>query len=234
MATIHRGRIPPAIRTMLDAAVRRDYPEFMIRIALISLTTAFCALADQDLPVPAQTAPPDVIESAVAAVRDLGEEVVLGRYHVAIERMNPMWKNRAARRAGGMAALEQQLQDVGRQMVRQGVSVISSRPQGDPRVFEVRPSRETRTEDGETVEEMVYREWLIFVPTVTKYRIMMEGEPRPVVIESTGFQIAVSAKNPLEWSFIDGSSVTVNDLRSMFRTLPQDLELPPIERREAR
>ena len=205
----------------------------MFRTALISLTIATGALAEDSMPVPARTAPADVVESAVVAVRDLGEEVVLGRYHVAIERMNPMWKDRAARRAGGMDVLEEQLQGVARQMVRQGVSVISSRPQGPPRVFEVWPGRQTRTVEGETVEEMIYTKWLIFVPTITTYRIMMEGEPRPVVIESTGFQIAVSDKQPLDWSFIDGSSVTVNDLRSMFRTLPQDLELPPIERREA-
>ena len=206
----------------------------MFRIALISLSVASVSLAEDALPVPARTAPPDVIESAVSAVRDLGEEVVLGRYHAAIERMNPMWKERAARRAGGMEALENQLQGVAREMVRQGVSVISSRPQGRPRVFEVSPGRQTRTVEGESVEKIIYTKWFVLVPTITTYRIMMEGEPRPIVIESTGFQVAISDKQPLDWTFIDGSSVTVNELRSLFLTLPKDLELPPIERREAR
>lgn len=202
----------------------------MFRITAFSLITALSALADDALPAPAPAAPADVVASAVDAVRDLGEQVVLGRYHVAIERMNPMWKDRAARRAGGIATLEEQLQGVARQMVRQGISIISSRPLGQPRVFEVWPGKN----EGENEEELVFNKWLIFVPTVTTYRIMVEGEPRPFVIESTGFQVAVSDKQPLDWSFIDGSSVSVNELRSLFINLPADVELPPIERRELR
>ncbi len=204
----------------------------MIFVTLAALSTA---LADDDvMPAPARTAPDAVIESAVKAVRELGEEVVLGRFHVAIEKMNPMWKKRAARRAGGMEALEEQLRQIGPRLVREGVSVISSKPEGKPTVFEVWPGRKTRTENGETVEEMIYTKWLIFVPTLTTYRVMLEGERSARVIESTGFQVAVSEKDPLDWTFIDGSSVTVNELRSLFLTLPQDLELPPIKRREAR
>ncbi len=206
----------------------------MRRILVILIFSVTGLFADDSLPVPAATAPPEVVASAVAAVRDLGEQVVLGRYHVAIERMNPVWKDRAARRAGGMAALEQQLNQVGREMVRQGVSIIASQPQGKPRVFEVTPGRLTRIVDGQSVEEMIYTKWLIFVPTITTYRIIREGEPRPLVVESTGFQVAVSAKDPLDWTFIDGASVSVNELRSLFISLPADVELPPIERREAR
>jgi len=206
----------------------------MRRISVIFFFSVIGLFADESLPIPATTAPPEVVASAVAAVRDLGEQVVLGRYHVAIERMNPVWKDRAARRAGGMAALENQLNQVGREMVRQGVSIISSHPQGKPRVFEVTPGRHTRIVDGQSVEEMIYTKWLIFVPTITTYRIIREGEPRPLVVESTGFQVAVSDKDPLKWTFIDGASVTVNELRSLFITLPADVELPPIERREAR
>lgn len=206
----------------------------MLRIAAFCFITTLAAAADDLLPVPATTAPPEVVAGAIDAVRNLGEQVVLGRFHVAIERMNPVWKERAARRAGGMEALQQQLQEVPRQMVRQGISIIASAPKGQPRVFEVSPAARNAMIDGQLVERMVYTRWLIFVPTVTTYRIMLEGETRPTVIESTGFQIAVSEKDPLDWTFIDGASITVNDLRSLFRTLPKDLELPPIERREVR
>ena len=82
-------------------------------------------------------APPDVVASAVAAVDKLGEEVVLGRYQVAVERMNPMWKERTAKRMGGMEALEKQLDGVATQMVQQGISMISFKPQGQPRSYEV-------------------------------------------------------------------------------------------------
>jgi hypothetical protein len=205
----------------------------MFRIAALCMISTLGALAEDSFPNPATTAPPEVVSSAVAAVRHLGEQVVLGRYHVAVERMNPMWKERAARRAGGMKALMEQLDGVARQMVEQGVSIIASAPKGQPRVFEVSPGRKKSIVDGQEVEQMIYTRWLILVPTVTTYRILVEGEPRPVVIESTGFQVAVSEKDPLDWTFIDGASITVNELRSLFLTLPKDLELPPIERREA-
>lgn len=205
----------------------------MFRIAALCMITTLGVLAEDSFPNPATTAPPEVVASAVAAVRALGEQVVLGRYHVAVERMNPMWKERAARRAGGMDKLMEQLDGVALQMVQQGVSIIASAPKGQPRVFEVSPGRKKTVVDGQEVEQMIYTRWLILVPTVSTYRIMVEGEPRPVVIESTGFQVAVSDKDPLDWTFIDGASITVNELRSLFLTLPKDLELPPIERREA-
>lgn len=188
--------------------------------------------AQDSLPNPSTTAPDAVVASAVQAVRELGEQVVLGRYQYAIDRMNPMWKDRAARRAGGMAALEGQLNQVTREMVRQGISVIDSKPQGVPRAIEVWPGTRRREVDGQTIEEPIYTKWLVFVPTVTTYRVVMEGQPRPMRIESTGFQVAISEKEPLHWSFIDGSSVTINELRSLFITLPSDFVLPPIERRE--
>jgi hypothetical protein len=53
-----------------------------------------------------------------------------------------------------------------------------------------------------------------------------------VIIESTGFQVAISDKGKADWTFIDGSAVSVNDLRSLFGNLPQDLELPPLEKRQ--
>jgi len=198
--------------------------------AVILLMSAIGASAEDAFPTPATTAPPEVVASAVAAVRALGEQVELGRYQYAIDRMNPMWKDRAARRVGGMANLERQLQDVPRRMLRDGVSIISSHPQGEPKAFEVSPGRANPDGSG----EIVYKKWLVFVPTITKSRVIRENEPRPIHFESIGFQVAVSDKDPLDWTFIDGSSVTVNELRSIFITLPADFELPPTELREAR
>ena len=76
--------------------------------------------------------------------------------------------------------------------------------------------------------------WLVLVPTVTKFRAQLKGDPVAVNIESTGFQVAICEKGKDDWTFIDGSGVTVNDLRSLFITLPQDLELHPLEKRQIR
>lgn len=184
-----------------------------------------------------QAAPADVVASAVSAVGRLGDEVVLGKYQVAIERMNPKWKERVANRMGGMDVLEKQLSGVARQMVQQGVSMISFRPQGLPRSFEVSPGKKEETVNGQVVENLIFKQWLVLVPTSTKFRIMqkIEGQPpKAYMIESIGFQAAICDKGENEWTFIDGSGLSVNELRGLFGTLPQDLQLPPVEKKEIR
>ena len=182
----------------------------------------------------AQNVPPEVTASAVRAVEDLGREVVLGRYQVAVERMYPAWKERTAKKVGGMDKLEEQLEGVAKQMLQQGISITDFKPAGQPRAFEVFPGKEVEVVDGKEIEKLRYTKWLVLVPTVTNFRAMIKGDPVAVNIESTGFQVAISDKGTDEWSFIDGSAVTVNELRSLFITLPKDLELPPLEKRQIR
>ena len=185
------------------------------------------------------TAPPEVVASAVAAVASLGDEVVRGRYQVAVERMNPVWKERTAKRlasAGepdGMKALEKQLAGVAQQMVQQGISMISFRPQGQPRAYEVGAGKKVEKINGQEVESLVFNQWMVLIPTVTKFRITRQNE-KTLVIESIGFQVAVSDKGKDNWTFIDGSGLSVNDLRGLFFNLPQDMQLPPVEKRESR
>ncbi|RPJ34539.1 MAG: hypothetical protein EHM17_06200 [Verrucomicrobiaceae bacterium] len=181
-----------------------------------------------------EPAPPAVLASAVAAVAKLGDEVVLGRYQVAIERMNPVWKERTAARMGGMEALEKQLAGVAAQMVQQGISMISFKPQGQPRAYGVSPGKKTIKENGRDIERLVFTKWLVLVPTVTTFRIIQQGKPRPLVIESTGYQIAISEKDKSDWTFIDGAALKPADLRGLFITLPPDMELPPVGKREVR
>lgn len=178
-------------------------------------------------------APPEVVAEAVAAVNRLGDEVVLGRYQVAIERMNPQWKERTARRIGGMAVLEQKLAAVAREMLQQGVSMISFKPQGQPRSFEVDPGKKEEIVNGELIENLIFKTWLVLIPTATKFRIMIAGEIKPRVIENIGFQVAICEKGKNNWTFIDGSGLSVNDLRELYFTLPQDLQLPQLARHEA-
>ena len=107
-------------------------------------------LAEQETPstetfgeaeVIAEPIPQDIVQSAISAVAALGNEVVLGRYQTALDRMNPLWKERMAQRMGGMQALEQQLAKVPEEMVRQGISMLSSKPEGAPLVHQVGPQK---------------------------------------------------------------------------------------------
>jgi len=184
--------------------------------------------------VTSEPVPPQVVAAASAAVAKLGDEVVLGRYQVAVERMYPLWKERAAKRMGGMDVLEKQLAGVGAQMVQQGISIISFKPQGQPRAYEVVPGTKVVKENGVSVSKLVYTKWMVLVPTVRKIRIQREGVLKAVVIESTGYQVAISDKGKNDWTFMDGADLKLNDLRGLFVTLPQNLELPPVEQRESR
>ena len=180
--------------------------------------------------------PDEAIESAVAAVAALGREVVQGRYHIALERMNPKWKMRFAKRAGGMKELERQLAAVPAEMMRQGISMVSFMPQGKPRGYGVSPVNRQIKEQGIAVERLVCTQWLVLVPTVTRFKILQSQPGQPakwVEIESIGYQVAISDREKLDWTFIDGAGLSANELRSVFITLPQDMELPPVGKKEA-
>ena len=185
----------------------------------------------------AEPVPPAVSAAAVAAVTQLGQQVVQGRYQVALERMNPQWKERTCRRIGGMAKLEQQLADAADQMVRQGITMLSFQPTGTPVVHQVAPARRTVERNGVMVEQFAHTKWLVFVPTVTRFRVM-HSEPgqaaKPITIESTSYQVAISDKGTHDWTFIDGAGLGRGELRSLFITLPKDIQLPPVGKREVR
>lgn len=204
----------------------------MKRLLLFLAMTS--GLHAQDIEIEAEAIPPEVTAAAVKAVENLGREVVLGRYQVAVERMYPSWKERTAKRMGGMEKLQAQLDGVAKQMLQQGISITDCKPAGVPRPFEVFPGKKVAVIDGKQVEKLRYTKWLVLVPTVTKFRATIKGDPVAVNIESTGFQVAICDKGKEEWTFIDGSAVTVNELRSLFITLPQDLELPPLEKKQIR
>ena len=230
------------IREGIHRAVTKLIPAFFCALLTFApgWVTAQVEAAPQQAPAAGEAevmndpVPPEVVASAVAAVGKLGDEVVLGRYKVAVERMNPLWKERAAKRMGGMEALEKKLDGVAAQMVQEGISMISFKPTGQPSVYQVSPATRKVRVNGAEVDRLVHTKWLVLVPTATRFRIIREGVPKPLIIESTGFQVAISDKGRNDWTFIDGSGLTTAELRSLFLTLPQDMEMPPIGKKEIR
>jgi hypothetical protein len=175
------------------------------------------------------TAPLEVVNSAITATNELGQQVVLGKFKVTLDRMHPQWKDRLSKRLGGDEALEKQFDEALAQMAKMGASTVSFKTFGFPRVYEVYPGKKVEVVDGKEVETMIYTKWLLLVPTEVRYRMMQEQEA--VIIESKGYQVVISDKNNLDWKFIDGADLKVQDLRSLFITLPQDMKLPEIQRR---
>lgn len=186
--------------------------------------------------VPEDPVTPDIAPSATAAVTRLGEAVVLGKFDLTLERMNPEWKERAAKAVGGIRVLEQRIAQVPQEMVRQGIAIISFRPQGKPIVYQVDQGKRIRNIRGGVKKEAFgFRKWLVLVPTTTRFRIQQKADgllKRNITIEKVGFQVAISDKDQLDWTFIDGAGLKVGDLRNLFPTLPLDIELPEIRERE--
>lgn len=174
-------------------------------------------------------APIEVVNSAIAAMNDLGRQVVLGKLKTSLERMYPQWKDRLSRRMGGDAALEKQFDDALAEMMKQGTSMVSFKSYGFPRVYEVFPGKKVEVVDGKEVETLINTKWMLLIPTEVRYRVMQKQEI--IIIESKGFQVAIADKDKLHWTFIDGAGLTVQDLRSLFISLPKDMELPQIQRR---
>ena len=176
------------------------------------------------------TAPIEVVNSAIAAVNDLGKQVVLGKMKTSMERMYPQWRQRLSERAGGDAALEKTFDEMMAEMMKQGTTMISFKTFGFPTVYDVYPGKKVEIIDGKSVETLINTKWMLLIPTEIRYRVM--NGATPLIIESKGYQIAISDKDKVNWTFIDGSGLKVQDLRSMFISLPKDMILPEIKRRE--
>lgn len=203
---------------------------------VLAVTGGAVAQPPDQLPVADHNAPPGVVASAVDAVEKLGRDVTRGDFKVAIDRMNPQWKGLLVKQnPGGMPAIQKQIEGATRRLAQEGVSIVSSVPLGRPTSFEVQPGkRMQKIKGGEEIEVGVFTKWLVLVPTLTKYRLLLKNDPKPVFIEKVGFQVAVSDKDKNDWTFIDGSNLTVTALRRLYPTLPKDLELPQIEERRAK
>ncbi|MBB5353738.1 hypothetical protein HNR46_003999 [Haloferula luteola] len=171
--------------------------------------------------------PAEVVKSADLAVRALGDQIVQGHHEVAVESMYPQWKERMAKRSGGMAKMEESLKNLGALMARNGIRIVSVKTYGHPDCHEVWPGKGAD-------QATVYTKWLVLVPTVTRMSVLREGTQTPILIDSYGFQVAIADKDQMNWKFINGSEVSVADLRSMFTSLPANLELPEVRREEAK
>lgn len=177
-------------------------------------------------PVVAQAERPsvEVVQSAIAAVNRLGESVVKGDYATVLQRVNPTWRERLATRLGGGQAFLKQFQQAAQALTKQGMSVVSMKAQGFPQCFEVFPGKKVEMVNGRSVETLISTKWLLLVPTQKIVRLTTPTEN--MMLEVTGFQVAVSDKAQLDWSFIDGAAVSVADLRAMFINFPMDQALP--------
>ncbi|BCU75604.1 hypothetical protein [Luteolibacter sp. LG18] len=174
--------------------------------------------------IKSEVPPATLIQSARAAVDQLGIEVVAGRYQFAIDRIYPRWKERMAKREGSMAEVDAGLLRAMKEFQRSGVSLLSSKAVGEAQVFEVEPGKRVEKIGGRDVVSPGYTKWLVLVPTVTRLKVFESGQTH--LVDKISFQAAITDKGKNDWTFIDGSTAKFTDFRSLFGTLPADLKLP--------
>lgn len=184
---------------------------------------------------------PAIAESARVAVQKLGLEMMKGNFKYSQERMYPRWKRRLAKRVGGMEQLERQLAAGDQQRIKLGVVVTDFRA-GAPRAFfDVWRAKKLHPLTGEPMldssgREIIAEHWLAVVPTTTRVKVAdVQRGGKMRVLEEQGHTIAICEKGTDEWYFLTGLKPTVQDLRSLFPSLPGDqkaLGLPTPSARE--
>ena len=163
--------------------------------------------------------PPEVARSAAAAVDAMGVELSQGRVAVTLEKMYGPWKDRAARRLGGLDKLVEVVVERRNRMQANGMQLMQIKSRPPTNGFEVKPVMKTDEVTG-LKEVDHYQEWLVFVPTTIRYRVIEADTGQARFLEKDGFQVAVAKQGTADWSFIDGAKLTVEELRTLFPTLP--------------
>ncbi len=174
-------------------------------------------------------------QSAQAAVQKMGVEMMKGNFKYGHEHMYPRWKRRLAKRYGGMERLEKGLEASAQKQVQLGMRVIGYQAGVPTSAFTVWRAKKRDPKTGEIVLDATGREtivdhWLVVVPTTTRVSIPDKQVPgKNYVLEEKSYTLAISEKGSQEWHFLTGMKPTIQDLRSLFPSLPpkeEDLGLP--------
>lgn len=184
---------------------------------------------------------PAIAVSAQEAVQKLGTEMMKGNFKYGQDRMYPRWKRRLAKRVGGMDKLEAQLLAATQQRLNMRLTVTAYRADRPTAFFDVWKSKKIDPETGLPVkdasgQEIIVEHWLAIVPTTTRVKVPdMQQGGKIRVLEEQSYTVAISEKGANDWYFLTGMKPTLQDLRSLFPSLPGDekeLGLPESSARE--
>ncbi|MBT8043920.1 MAG: hypothetical protein KJO79_03125 [Verrucomicrobiae bacterium] len=200
-------------------------------------------LALAALPVSAErvAVDPSIAVSAQRAVQKLGLEMMKGNFKYGQDRMYPRWKRRLAKRVGSMQQLEAQLAAADQQRIKMRLSVTAFRADLPQVFFDVWKSKKINPVTGKPVldgsgKEIIIEHWLAIVPTTTRVKVPDQQQGGKIrVLEERSYTIAISEKGANDWYFLTGLKPTIQDLRSLFPSLPRDqkeLGLPQPSARE--
>ena len=163
-------------------------------------------------------------QSVQESVQKMGNEVLKSNFRFAVDKMYPRWKIRQAKRLGSEVKLLEAFNNAGAQMQEAGVTLNSFVADPPLKAYRVHPKMKAGRSEIRSSEDVTY-ELLVFVPTKMKMTFLLKNQPKLSFLRES-FQIAIAKEGTNEWTFLDGATISVKDLRSLFPLLPHNLELP--------
>lgn len=182
------------------------------------------------------TPPAETIASSQQATQELGNNVIKGNILYAHETMYPRYKKRQEAQHGEKK-FKQQFLDMAKTLNNKGVTITNFKA-GTPVSFfrvwpQIKPDAKLKIDRGEQKDVLkgdVYYSWLFMVPTTQEWTLMNNKGGPPIKIKRRGFEVAIAKETAVpgqeEWTFIGGSTLSTQELRAMFPSLPQQLVLP--------
>lgn len=191
------------------------------RIMLFTVTSVTASA--QAIPA-RQPVPEAIMIEAQKAVQGLANQVVRGNYDAAFKQMNPEWKEKLARKNRGEKKLMETMRAKFAALQAQGVVIRAMEASVPTVAYEVDFGLEQKQVNGELINVPVYKQWLVFVPTVSLVSATDRNAQPPKVynIRVDGFQAAISKKGANDWTFIDGADLKAANLRELFEFLPKN------------
>ncbi|MGJ8674074.1 hypothetical protein [Rubritalea sp.] len=196
----------------------------MIKRTLFLLTCLSSSLVAQEVTGGEVVMEAQSKQSVKSAVQLLGNEVLMSNYAYAVDHMYPRWRERQAKRMGSQQKMLEAFNSVGQQMQEMGITIDSFTALEPQKAYHVHPKMRDGVSQINSSDDLRY-EVLVLVPTRMKMSFMLDGQPKRSFMRES-FQIAIAKEGSDAWTFIDGATIRVVDLRSMFPLLPNNIELP--------
>ena len=163
--------------------------------------------ADLERLIERKAVPAEVLADAVKAVQDVGEQTLKGNYEGVVEKMYPRYRRRAAKKLGSNSQLVERMRKLVNEYAASGIAITN---------FVAEPAMH-----GFDIPE--FNEWLVFVPTTRTLRVVNPTTGKTETASQPGYQVAIrSKKEGSTWSFLNGD-YKVQELRSLFPSLPADI-----------
>ncbi len=154
--------------------------------------------------------------SAQKAARELSGAVKTGDMMWMVEKMYPALKNKLAHNLnGGMKELEDIFRKMGETIKQQGIKLEA---------FDVMSPVGEYSVKGNT-------EKLVVLPTRTVVSVKNPQTGQTVRVEKKGFLYAIAKIGTDAWSFIDGATINLNDLRNLIYDVPLNIVQPPVSQK---